>query len=93
MIIIMKTLKRKIPLWILVVTVLFCSIKITAAKAALPELEIDYDVYSLWIDEVPEGIWDSSYIVAKLTKTSLDPDMYRLSLIDDVTSLNTLRKQ
>ncbi len=88
----MKTLKRKIPLWILVVTVLFCSIKITAAKAALPELEIDYDVYSLWIDEVPEGIWDSTYIVAKLTKTSLDPDMYILSLIDDVTSLNTLKK-
>ena len=36
-------------------------------------IEVDYDVYSLWVDELPEGIWESTYIAAKLLKTSLDP--------------------
>ncbi len=58
------------------------------AKAALSTYEVDYDVYSLWVDEVPDGIYDSGYIAAKLDKTSLDPDVYILSMLDDAISMN-----
>ncbi len=62
------------------------------AKAALSEYEVDYDVYNLWVDDVPDGIYDSGYIAAKLDKSSLDPDNYILSLLDDAISMDTVKK-
>ena len=85
-------MKRRIPLILLAVALLFGGVGTTGAKAAIKEFEVDYDVYSLWVEELPEGIWESSYIAAKLTKTSLDPEQYILTMIDDVDSMNKLHK-
>ena len=76
----------------LALTMLFSGVGVMKADAAPRAIEVDYDEYSLWVDEVPEGIWESTYIAAKLTKTSLDQELYMLTMIDDVDSLNKLHK-
>ena len=83
---------RRGSLLALALTVLLSGFGVMRADAAPRAIEVDYDEYSLWVDEVPEGIWESTYIAAKLTKTSLDPELYMLTMIDDVDSLNKLHK-
>lgn len=85
-------MKKRIPILIVVLALLIGMFGITTASAEPRMMEVDYDEYSLWLDEVPEGIWESTYIAAKLLKTSLDPEMYMLTMIDDVDSINKLHK-
>lgn len=85
-------MKKRIPIFIIMLALLIGMFGIVSASAAPRMMEVDYDEYSLWVDEVPEGIWESTYIAAKLKKTSLDPEMYMLTMIDDVDSLNKLEK-
>ena len=77
---------------VLALAVMFLGFGTLHAVAAPRAIEVDYDEYSLWVDEVPEGIWESTYIAAKLKKTSLDPEQYILTMIDDADSLNKLHK-
>ena len=68
-------------------TVLFTGIGSICAEAVEARaIEVDYDIYSLWVDELPEGIWESTYIAARLLKTSLDPEQYMMTMIDDADS-------
>lgn len=85
-------MKKRILAVVMVLAIVFAGWNATDARAAARAIEVDYDEYSLWVDEVPEGIWESTYIAAKLTKTSLDPEQYMLTMIDDVDSLNKLHK-
>jgi len=85
-------MKKRIFIIVLALAVVFLGFETIHAVAAPRELEIDYDEYSLWVDEVPEGIWESTYIAAKLKKTSLDPEQYMVTMIDDADSLSKLHK-
>ena len=85
-------MKKRSFMFALALAVVFLGLGTMPAMAAPRAIEVDYDEYSLWVDEVPEGIWESTYIAAKLTKTSLDPEQYMLTMIDDVDSSNKLQK-
>lgn len=86
-------MKKRILIMLLAVVVLSSGIGTICAEAVEARaIEVDYDIYSLWVDEVPEGIWESTYIAARLLKTSLDPEQYMLTMIDDTDSLNKLHK-
>lgn len=86
-------MKKKILIMLLTLVVLTSGIGTICAEAVEARaIEVDYDVYSLWVDELPEGIWESTYIAARLLKTSLDPEQYMMTMIDDADSLNKLHK-
>lgn len=86
-------MKKRILIMLMALTVLFTGIETICAEAVEARaIEVDYDIYSLWVDELPEGIWESTYIAARLLKTSLDPEQYMMTMIDDADSLSKLHK-